>query len=110
MDMEVQVMVEAQVLEDMKATEVMEAERDRVTMVARVVQEAMEAQVVMEVKEAQQDGMTDIHSLMVNLGTIYLHITMRGMDQFIVETMLDGHKRRCKQGILNGIPSYRKLW
>ena len=114
MDLEVQVTVETAVLEAMEAREAMEAETSQTGMVARVamevvvmmdremeaieVLEAMEVevtlpltyQVVMEVKEALEDGKTTTHFSMVYLGINYLHISMRGLDLFTVETMLAG--------------------
>ena len=47
-------------------------------------------QVVMEVKEALEDGKMTTHFSMVYLGINYLHISMRGLDLFTVETMLAG--------------------
>ena len=114
MDLEVQVTVETAVLEAMEAREAMEAETSQTGMVARMamevvvmmdremeaieVLEAMEVevtlpltyQVVMEVKEALEDGKTTTHFSMVYLGINYLHISMRGLDLFTVETMLAG--------------------
>ena len=114
MDLEVQVTVETAVLEAMEAREAMEAETSQTGMVARVAMEVvfmmdreMEAievleavevevtlplthQVVMEVKEALEDGKMTTHFSMVYLGINYLHISMRGLDLFTVETMLAG--------------------
>ena len=114
MDLEVQVTVETAVLEAMEAREAMEAETSQTGMVARMAMEVvvmmdqeMEAievleavevevtlplthQVVMEVKEALEDGKTTTHFSMVYLGINYLHISMRGLDLFTVETMLAG--------------------
>ena len=114
MDLEVQVTVETAVLEAMEAREAMEAETSQTGMVARMamevvvmmdpgmeaieVLEAMEVevtlplthQVVMEVKEALEDGKMTTHFSMVYLGINYLHISMRGLDLFTVETMLAG--------------------
>ena len=114
MDLEVQVTVETAVLEAMEAREAMEAETSQTGMVARMamkvvvmmdpgmeaieVLEAVEVevtlplthQVVMEVKEALEDGKMTTHFSMVYLGINYLHISMRGLDLFTVETMLAG--------------------
>ena len=114
MDLEVQVTVETAVLEAMEAREAMEAETSQTGMVARMAMEVvvmmdreMEAievleavevevtlplthQVVMEVKEALEDGKMTTHFSMVYLGIDYLHISMRGLDLFTVETMLAG--------------------
>lgn len=114
MDLEVQVTVETAVLEAMEAREAMEAETSQTGMVARMAMEVvvmmdpgMEAievleavevevtlplthQVVMEVKEALEDGKMTTHFSMVYLGINYLHISMRGLDLFTVETMLAG--------------------
>ena len=112
MDMEVQGMVEAEVMEVMEVTEAMETRMaqdqimtDSVTrrdleMEAIEALEAVEEEVtlpmthqvvVVEAKEALEDGRMQTHSSMETLGTIALHILMKTMDLFIVIAMLAGH-------------------
>ena len=112
MDMEVQGMVEAEVMEVMEVTEAMETRMaqdqimtDSVTrrdleMEAIEALEAVEEEVtlpmthqvvVVEAKEALEDGRMQTHSSMETLGTIVLHILMKIMDLFIVIAMLAGH-------------------
>ena len=112
MDMEVQGMVEAEVMEVMEVTEAMETRMaqdqimtDSVTrrdleMEAIETLEAVEEEVtlpmthqvvVVEAKEALEDGRMQTHSSMETLGTIALHIIMANLDLSIVIVMLAGH-------------------
>ena len=112
MDMEVQGMVEAKVMEVMEVTEAMETRMaqdqimtDSVTrrdleMEAIETLEDVEEEVtlpmthqvvVVEAKEALEDGRMQTHSSMETLGTISLHIRMKNLDLFIVIAMLAGH-------------------
>ena len=126
MDIEVQEMVEAEVVETMEVTEAIETRMDQdqiiadlvTRMEAREVQEDVEEQVilplthqaVMEAKEALEDGRMQTPSSVVIVGTINLHILMMISDLSIVMIMLDGHWRWFKQDIQNGSRSYNKLW
>ena len=112
MDMEVQGMVEAEVMEVMEVTEAMETRmalgqimietvtRRDLEMEAIETLEDVEEEVtlpmthqvvVVEAKEALEDGRMQTHSSMETLGTIALHILMKTMDLFIVIAMLAGH-------------------
>ena len=112
MDMEVQGMVEAEVMEVMEVTEAMETRMaqdqimtDSVTRIDLEMEaiEALEAVeeevtlpmthqvVVVEAKEALEDGRMQTHSSMETLGTIALHIIMANLDLSIVIVMLAGH-------------------
>ena len=112
MDMEVQGMVEAEVMEVMEATEAMETRmalgqimietvtRRDLEMEAIETLEDVEEEVtlplthqvvVVEAKEALEDGRMQTHSSMETLGTIALHIIMANLDLSIVIVMLAGH-------------------
>ena len=127
MDMEVQGMAEAEVMEVTEAMETRMAQdqlmadlvtRRGLVMEAIEVLEDVEEQVilplthqaVMEAKEALEDGRMQTPSSVVIFGTINLHILMKISDLFIVMIMLDGHWRWFKQDIQNGSRSYSKLW
>ena len=112
MDMEVQGMVEAEVMEVMEVTEAMETRmalgqimietvtRRDLEMEAIETLEDVEEEVtlpmihqvvVVEAKEALEDGRMQTHSSMETLGTIALHIIMTNLDLSIVIVMLAGH-------------------
>ena len=112
MDMEVQGMVEAEVMEVMEVTEAMETRmalgqimietvtRRDLEMEAIETLEDVEEEVtlpmihqvvVVEAKEALEDGRMQTHSSMETLGTIALHIIMANLDLSIVIVMLAGH-------------------
>ena len=126
-DMEVQGMAEAEVMEVIEAMETRMAQDQLMAdLVTRrgLVMEAIEVledveeqeapplihQAVMEAKEALEDGRMQTHSSVAIPGTISLHIIMKNMDLFIVMIMLAGHWKKCRQGIQNGSQSYNKLW
>ena len=107
MDMEVQGMVEAEVMEVMEVTEAMETRmalgqimietvtrRDLVMEAIEVLEDEVTLptthQVVVEAKEALEDGRIQIHSSMETLGTISLHIIMKNLGLSIVIVMFAG--------------------
>ena len=88
MDMEVQGMVEAEVMEVMEVTEAMEIRmaQDQIMTIS-----VTRRDLGMEAIEALEDGRMQTHSSMETLGTIALHILMKISDLFIVIAMLAGH-------------------